>query len=75
VVIRSGSIELQRCWCGTRNPYFAPLYQRCGGYGHTECLCGGDFCVCHNHGDVECFGCEDCERDDDDDEGYPSYQT
>jgi hypothetical protein len=53
------------CWCGTRNPYFAPLPDRCGGDGHLDCLCGGDFCVCHNHGDMECFGCEDCEPDDD----------
>lgn len=27
------------------------------------CICGGDFCVCHNHGEVECDGCEDCEDD------------
>lgn len=50
-----------KCWCGTRRPYFAPLPGRCGGYGHISCFCGGDFCVCHNHGDVECDGCEDCE--------------
>ena len=28
-------------------------------------------CVCHNHGEVECFGCPDCEYDEDDfDEPY-----
>ena len=58
---------MTRCWCGTRNPYFAPLPGRCGGYGHTSCLCGGDFCVCHNHGDVDCDGCADCEPEEDDD--------
>jgi hypothetical protein len=51
-----------------RNPYFAPLYGRCGGYGHISCICGGDFCVCHNHGDVECDGCVDCEFGDEVDE-------
>ena len=56
---------MKRCWCGTRNPYFAPLPERCGGYKHISCLCGGDFCVCHNHGDVDCDGCVDCEPDED----------
>lgn len=53
------------CWCGVRNPYYEPLKGSCGGLGFVECLCGGDFCVCHNHGEVQCFGCEDCEGGED----------
>lgn len=59
------------CWCGCKNPYHAPIERGCGGTGIINCLCGGDFCVCHNHGEVECFGCEDCEGNfDDPDEGF-----
>ena len=63
--------KVMPCWCGETNPYYAPLPGRCGGSGTLDCLCGGDFCVCHNHGEVECFGCPDCEGDDegDDDQG------
>jgi hypothetical protein len=53
-----------RCWCGVENPYFAPLPPTCGGYFVYECDCGGDQCVCHWHGEVECDGCPDCEGDD-----------
>ena len=42
------------------------LDPRCGGFGIRDCHCGGDLCVCGNFGEVECFGCPDCERDDDD---------
>ena len=31
------------------------------------CYCGGDLCVCANHGEIECMGCEDCEPEQDDD--------
>lgn len=56
------------CWCGARNPHFAELGDLCGGSGVLYCDCGGDsLCVCHNHGEVQCFGCEDCEPDDDGD--------
>lgn len=52
------------CWCGTSNAYFADeddgLDATCGGSGSLECYCGGDQCVCHNHGQIECPGCEDC---------------
>jgi hypothetical protein len=54
------------CWCGERRPYFGPLPARCGGFGHSPCLCGGEGCVCHHHGDIECDGCEDCQPGDDD---------
>lgn len=50
------------CWCGEPHPYYAPIRRRCGGAGYVHCICGGDFCVCHNHGEVECFGCKDCEE-------------
>jgi hypothetical protein len=54
------------CWCGVKNPYYAPIHHECcGGAGYIECFCGGDQCVCHNHGEVECFGCADCDEHDD----------
>ncbi len=49
-----------RCWCGTKHPYFAPIDRGCGGTGIIDCHCGGDQCVCHWHGEIECDGCEDC---------------
>ena len=54
------------CWCGETKPYYAPLPKRCGGDGYFDCLCGGDFCACHWHGETECYGCADC-RDTEDD--------
>ena len=36
-----------RCWCGVKSPYYAPLPTRCGGDGMILCYCGGDFCACH----------------------------
>lgn len=59
--------EVLTCWCGVVNPYFAPIHGSCGGMGEVECLCGGDLCVCHNHGSAECFGCPDCDQDPDQD--------
>lgn len=63
------------CWCGAHGTYeqlFSGisdgLNARCHGTGMLDCHCGGDLCVCHNHGEVECDGCPDCE--DFDDEGY-----
>lgn len=61
------------CWCGatgTADELFDDdcLDESCGGSGELNCYCGGDLCVCHNHGSVECPGCEDCEGIDDD--GY-----
>lgn len=53
------------CWCGVKNPYYAPVEGTCGGTGMLDCHCGGDQCGCHNHGEVECFGCEDCSPTDD----------
>lgn len=67
------------CWCGAVGTYgelFESDYldRRCGGLGMLDCHCGGDLCVCHNHGHVECYGCPDCEDEDDDyyydDEGF-----
>ena len=67
--------ELITCWCGCRGTYDqlfdeTGLDDRCGGSGTLYCYCGGDLCVCHNHGEVECFGCPDCE-DADDYDYYP----
>ena len=55
------------CWCGERNAWFSTTYleRSCAGTRMLQCDCGGDFCVCHNHGEIECDGCEDCEYDDD----------
>lgn len=61
---------LIECWCGAKGT-FEELFDSevfehtCGGTGMLNCECGGDFCCCHNHGEVECPGCEDCEFDDD----------
>ena len=63
-----GQIE---CCCGAKGT-FEELFdsevyeQTCGGSGILNCECGGDFCVCHHHGEVECDGCEDCDDQDDD---------
>jgi hypothetical protein len=57
---------VETCWCGVKNPYYAPLPRRCGGDGYHNCYCGGDLCVCHWHGEAECPGCEDCEQREDD---------
>jgi len=49
------------CWCGEREAWFSDLMQaNCAGTGYLDCFCGGDFCVCHNHGGTECPGCDDC---------------
>lgn len=29
----------------------------CEGWGYTDCLCGGDFCVCRFNGEIPCFHC------------------
>ena len=59
------------CWCGavgSIEEMFSPELdgESCGGSGVLNCTCGGDFCVCHYHGETQCPGCPDCERDDDD---------
>lgn len=59
------------CWCGVENPFFAPFpYKRCNGNPVIDCHCGGDLCVCHNHGEVECPGCEDCADCEDGGDSY-----
>ena len=61
-------LAVDKCWCGAVNPYCceAPASEGCGGAGWIECLCGGDQCVCHNHGQVACDGCPDCTEEGDD---------
>ena len=64
--------EIIECWCGAKGTYDELFDSECfesgcGGTGMIQCECGGDFCVCHNHGEIECPGCEDCEGDDDSD--------
>lgn len=29
----------------------------CSGFGHVECHCGGDLCVCENYGEATCHVC------------------
>lgn len=48
------------CWCGHPNPHFEPAAGPCDGSGDVDCFCGGDQCVCHNHGEAECPGCANC---------------
>lgn len=58
------------CWCGAKGTYEElcdPLGLppgNCGGAGYKICECGGDQCVCHHHGEVECDGCEDCDPEE-----------
>ncbi|MGJ0515177.1 MAG: hypothetical protein ACR65O_05420 [Methylomicrobium sp.] len=64
------SIECE-CWCGAKGTYSELhddqyLDTRCGGTGVLYCYCGGDLCVCHNHSEVDCLGCVDCQDDEDD---------
>ena len=63
-----------QCWCGAVGTYEELfdsqfLDSRCGGSGHLDCSCGGDFCCCHWHGGTECDGCDDCLDFDDDFDG------
>lgn len=60
--MRCAEAEDTPCWCGIKNPYFAPIPSTCGGSGTIDCRCGGDQCVCHWHGEVECLGCEECDE-------------
>lgn len=58
-----------KCWCGVvgdADHMFMDTAGTCGGTGVLNCYCGGDLCVCHNHGEVECAGCDDCSYGDDD---------
>jgi hypothetical protein len=58
-------MTIVKCWCGVQGPA-TELFQRdmldagCGGWGHRICRCGGDQCVCHHHGAIECDGCPEC---------------
>jgi hypothetical protein len=61
--------EIITCWCGASGTYEdlfddACLDDNCNGLRTLNCYCGGDFCVCHHHGEVECPGCPHCEPDD-----------
>ena len=55
-----------RCWCGavgTESELFCyedAAFHTCAGTGELDCHCGGDLCVCHNHGTFPCPGCADC---------------
>lgn len=60
------------CWCDPDPNCWhdtACLDETCGGSMTLHCYCGGDLCVCHNHGEMECPGCDDCKPDGDDYDG------
>lgn len=62
-----------RCHCGELGTY-EELFddaglEPCGGLRTTQCVCGGDLCICHNHGETECPGCVDC-NDGSDEEAF-----
>lgn len=72
--------ELVTCWCGARGTYeelFADdfLEESCAGTGTVNCFCGGDLCVCHNHGEAACPGCEECDGDEDEHDEDPEATT
>lgn len=53
---------IARCGrCKEKRAFFAPPRGDCNGHGSIECRCGGDQCVCHNHGAAECAGCPECD--------------
>ena len=65
--------QAMTCFCGavgTPEELFDEdgLEALCGGLGTLYCYCGGDLCVCHHHGEVDCPGCVDCEPDETPDE-------
>lgn len=63
-------LTLKECpACGMSPAWFSleGLDEGCSGNGFVNCYCGGDQCVCHNHGEMECPGCDDCQEDADDD--------
>ena len=70
VLIEKKTKDEDTCWCGVESPYCADvedgLEAACNGTGHLHCYCGGDLCSCHNHGEVQCPGCEECEEEDED---------
>ena len=65
--------EIITCWCGAKGTYDQLFDDSglpangCGGSGVMYCECGGDQCVCHHHGEVQCDGCDDCRPEDHDD--------
>ncbi len=65
--VKTEGVTIPRCWCGVRNAWcsLADVSETCGGLGTLYCYCGGDFCICHNHHEVECDGCQDCEDEAD----------
>lgn len=65
--------DIIECWCGAKGTYEELfdddfLDDGCSGTGMLQCYCGGDLCVCHNHGETDCPGCPDCEPEFDDDD-------
>lgn len=45
---------------------------RCDGFGYVDCYCGGDLCVCENHGETMCPLC--CGEGDVTETDYNRYE-
>lgn len=68
-----GDVDLDAptpCWCGEPDPLYdwEGLDETCGGTGTLHCYCGGDMCVCHHHGEIDCPGCDECCADGEDED-------
>lgn len=50
--------------CGIEGARFAPPASSCDGSGFAPCLCAGDSCSCHHHGEAYCRGCAACMGED-----------
>ena len=76
ITVAEDRIRARRCWCGETNPYFSDDFaEACGGTGMLDCFCGGDLCICHWHGQIECTGCEDCQPEYDDESDFPDVDV
>jgi hypothetical protein len=70
------SCRYEDCGCECHGPEddgdcICEFPSRCGGLGMLYCDgCGGDQCICICGGESECFGCPDCEGNDDYDFEY-----
>lgn len=58
------SLDFKPGWCS-----------ECQNTGWVDCYCGGDFCVCDNHGEEPCPMCGGdsffCDEIDDDEDAAP----
>lgn len=43
---------------GLENDDDEPFCFTCQNTGYVDCYCGGDFCACDNHGEMDCPNCD-----------------